>query len=275
MQASHRPYRCPGCQLMAPVVPSAVAVIVATPSRTLIASGVRTPFLSRPDLGAVGVPVGGQAVGEVDARVGCPPEPLSRGRRAVRVAGDRGGGGGLRGGRRGVGRARRDHGAAPTSAATRRAVRPSAPRHLLALACGPCHSTGRGGGATPTTRSSILKDSPCDRLLPSRPALDLAPHPEGGWYRRTWTSSVTVDTPTVSARARRRSSTCLDGTSAATISSRTTVVPTRHPRVVLSTGGDGDVPADAVDHGLDPAHPQVLVAGRHVPVRLFGRSPRC
>ena len=26
-------------------------------------------------------------------------------------------------------------------------------------------------------------------------ALDLAPHPEGGWYRRTWTSSVTVETP--------------------------------------------------------------------------------
>jgi uncharacterized protein len=24
--------------------------------------------------------------------------------------------------------------------------------------------------------------------------LDLAPHPEGGWYRRTWTSSVTVET---------------------------------------------------------------------------------
>lgn len=26
-------------------------------------------------------------------------------------------------------------------------------------------------------------------------ALDLAPHPEGGWYRRTWTSPVTVPTP--------------------------------------------------------------------------------
>lgn len=25
--------------------------------------------------------------------------------------------------------------------------------------------------------------------------LDLAPHPEGGWYRRTWTSPVVVDTP--------------------------------------------------------------------------------
>ncbi|MEU6700658.1 cupin domain-containing protein [Pseudonocardia sp. NPDC046786] len=26
-------------------------------------------------------------------------------------------------------------------------------------------------------------------------ALDLAPHPEGGWYRRTWASPLTVDTP--------------------------------------------------------------------------------
>ena len=26
-------------------------------------------------------------------------------------------------------------------------------------------------------------------------ALDLAPHPEGGWYRRTWTSAVVVETP--------------------------------------------------------------------------------
>ncbi|OSY39232.1 MULTISPECIES: cupin domain-containing protein [Pseudonocardia] len=26
-------------------------------------------------------------------------------------------------------------------------------------------------------------------------ALDLAPHPEGGWYRRTWASPLTIDTP--------------------------------------------------------------------------------
>ena len=50
-QASHRPYRCPGCQLIAPVVPSAVALIVAAPSATVIACGVRTPFLSWPTSG--------------------------------------------------------------------------------------------------------------------------------------------------------------------------------------------------------------------------------
>jgi uncharacterized protein len=28
---------------------------------------------------------------------------------------------------------------------------------------------------------------------PTAERLDLEPHPEGGWYRRTWTSPVTVD----------------------------------------------------------------------------------
>jgi predicted cupin superfamily sugar epimerase len=39
----------------------------------------------------------------------------------------------------------------------------------------------------------------CDSGAVSRPdlaaALDLAPHPEGGWFRRTWTSPTAVPTP--------------------------------------------------------------------------------
>lgn len=39
----------------------------------------------------------------------------------------------------------------------------------------------------------------CDAVPVSRPdlaaALDLDPHPEGGWYRRSWTSPVSVATP--------------------------------------------------------------------------------
>ena len=31
--------------------------------------------------------------------------------------------------------------------------------------------------------------------------LDLQPHPEGGWFRRTWTSSVTVDGERAAASA--------------------------------------------------------------------------
>ena len=106
-------------------------------------------------------------------------------------------------------------------------------------------------------------------------ALDLAPHPEGGWYRRTWTSSVTIDTP----HGLRPSATAilylLDDTSR-WHRVRSSELWCRHSgsAVVLSTGGDGDVPADAVDHDLDPAHPQVLVpAGTWQSARLLGPEP--
>ena len=49
--ASQRPNRWPGCQLIAPVVPSCVAEIVTTPSATVIASGVRIPCFAWPGSG--------------------------------------------------------------------------------------------------------------------------------------------------------------------------------------------------------------------------------
>jgi uncharacterized protein len=106
-------------------------------------------------------------------------------------------------------------------------------------------------------------------------ALDLAPHPEGGWYHRTWTSSVTVDTP----HGRRPSATAilylLDGISR-WHRVRSAELWCRHAgsAVVLSTGGDGDAPANAVDHALDAGHPQVLVpAGTWQSARLLGPEP--
>lgn len=43
-----------------------------------------------------------------------------------------------------------------------------------------------------------MRTGACQSGAVSRPdlaaALDLAPHPEGGWYRRTWTSPVPVET---------------------------------------------------------------------------------
>jgi uncharacterized protein len=47
-----------------------------------------------------------------------------------------------------------------------------------------------------TSRDKIAADRKTRRMAPPELAthLDLAPHPEGGWYRRTWTSPVTVDT---------------------------------------------------------------------------------
>jgi len=51
-------------------VPSAVAVIVATPSATVIACGVRTPFLSWPTSGPYGCQSGGSPASNSDVRVG-------------------------------------------------------------------------------------------------------------------------------------------------------------------------------------------------------------
>ncbi|WP_377323726.1 cupin domain-containing protein [Pimelobacter simplex] len=38
-------------------------------------------------------------------------------------------------------------------------------------------------------------EQPDDRRPPLAVQLDLAPHPEGGWYRQTWVSPVTVTLP--------------------------------------------------------------------------------
>ena len=37
--------------------------------------------------------------------------------------------------------------------------------------------------------------SPSARVLALVDALDLAEHPEGGWFRRTWTAPARIDTP--------------------------------------------------------------------------------
>jgi uncharacterized protein len=106
-------------------------------------------------------------------------------------------------------------------------------------------------------------------------ALGLAPHPEGGWYRRTWTSSVTVDTP----HGPRPSATAilylLDGISR-WHRVRSAELWCRHAgsAVALSTGGEGDVPVEPAEHPLDPDHPQVLVpAGTWQSARLLGPEP--
>ena len=98
-------------------------------------------------------------------------------------------------------------------------------------------------------------------------ALDLAPHPEGGWYRRTWTSSVTVDT----AHGPRPSATAilylLDGLSRRH-RVRSAELWCRHSgSAVLLTVGDAE-------QRLDPDHPQVLVpAGAWQSARLLGPDP--
>lgn len=93
-------------------------------------------------------------------------------------------------------------------------------------------------------------------------ALDLAAHPEGGWYRRTWTSPVTVPT----AHGPRPTATAilylLDGASA-WHRVRSAELWCRHSGspVALELGGDGD----------DPDAPRTSVLG---PPGVRGASPQ-
>jgi uncharacterized protein len=103
-------------------------------------------------------------------------------------------------------------------------------------------------------------------------ALDLDPHPEGGWYRRTWTSGVTVETP----HGPRPSATAilylLDDVSRRH-RVRSAELWCRHSGspVVLHIGGS---PAAGDEHVLDADHPQVLVpAGAWQTARLLGTEP--
>ena len=73
-------------------------------------------------------------------------------------------------------------------------------------------------------------------------ALDLAPHPEGGWYRRTWTSPVPVET----AHGPRPSATAilyLLDAPGRWHRVRSAEVWCRHlGEAELALGGDGDAP---------------------------------
>ena len=106
-------------------------------------------------------------------------------------------------------------------------------------------------------------------------ALDLAPHPEGGWYRRTWTSAVTVET----AHGPRPSATAvlylLDGVSR-WHRVRSAELWCRHSgsAVGLRRGGTGDVPGAATETRLDAGSPQLEVpADTWQTARLLGPDP--
>jgi predicted cupin superfamily sugar epimerase len=94
---------------------------------------------------------------------------------------------------------------------------------------------------------------------PHRPALavhlDLAPHPEGGWFRRTWTASARVETP----GGERPAATCIHYLLAPGERSAWHVVASDEiwlwhgPGVLqISLGGAGDVPERAETIVLGP-----------------------
>ena len=103
-------------------------------------------------------------------------------------------------------------------------------------------------------------------------AHDLAPHPEGGWYRRTWTSPVVVDTP----RGPRPSATAilylLDTVSAwHRVRSAELWLWHSGSAVELTTG---DSPGAGTSMVLDAAAPQLAVpADIWQTARLLGPDP--
>lgn len=106
-------------------------------------------------------------------------------------------------------------------------------------------------------------------------ALDLAPHPEGGWYRRTWTSAVAVETrhgPRPSATAVLY---LLDGTSRwHRVRSAELWCWHRGSAIGLRRGGSGDAPVPAAEIRLDAGSPQLEVpAGCWQTARLLGPDP--
>ncbi|OLM17068.1 hypothetical protein Ae707Ps1_1327c [Pseudonocardia sp. Ae707_Ps1] len=116
----------------------------------------------------------------------------------------------------------------------------------------------------------------CDSGAVSRPdlaaALDLAPHPEGGWYRRTWTSPASVPTPHGDRPTATAILYLMDG-------------PGRWHRVrstelwlwhsgsaaELVLGGDGDAPGTEQVLRLGAADPETLPQ-REVPAGVWQRA---
>ena len=106
-------------------------------------------------------------------------------------------------------------------------------------------------------------------------ALDLAAHPEGGWYRRTWTSTVTVDTPGGPRPSATAILYLLDDVSR-WHRVRSAELWCRHSGspIQLRTGGVGSAPTPAAEVRLDAASPQLAVpAGRWQTARLLGPDP--
>ena len=97
---------------------------------------------------------------------------------------------------------------------------------------------------------------------PLAAALDLQPHPEGGWYRQTWASPVTVALPDGRVRPTATLIYFLlpAGESSAwhrVASDEVWLVHTGSVRLEL--GGDGPAPGEPEPVVLDGKQPQVLV----------------
>lgn len=100
----------------------------------------------------------------------------------------------------------------------------------------------------------------------ARPALaekfSLQPHPEGGWYARTWASPIAVE---IGGRTRPLATLILfllpPGECSAwhKVTSAETWIWNGHGPVALQLGGDGAEPIDGIVLVVDADNPQALV----------------
>ncbi|MFC5995162.1 cupin domain-containing protein [Pseudonocardia hispaniensis] len=109
--------------------------------------------------------------------------------------------------------------------------------------------------------------------------LDLAAHPEGGWYRRTWTSPTVIETPSGPRPSATMILYLLDGESR-WHRVRSTELWCWHAGspIALSVAGDGRIPIETGSVILGPpgpgALPQRAVPPRHwQSARLLGAEP--
>jgi uncharacterized protein len=111
----------------------------------------------------------------------------------------------------------------------------------------------------------------------SRPALatalDLAAHPEGGWFRRTWTSPVAVET----AHGPRPTATAilylLDAVSRwHRVRSEELWMWHSGSPVALTDGGDGDGPADTPPATLAPPDADGALPQHRIPAGHWQRA---
>lgn len=92
--------------------------------------------------------------------------------------------------------------------------------------------------------------------------LDLAPHPEGGWYRRTWASPVSVTLPDGRVRPTATLIYYLLPAGAASAWHRVTsdeLWLLHQGAVDLETGGNGPRPGETTAYRCDAASPQVRI----------------
>jgi uncharacterized protein len=109
---------------------------------------------------------------------------------------------------------------------------------------------------------------------PIAEALDLEPHPEGGWYRQTWAAGPTVET----AGGPRHTATLIyfllpAGESSAWHRVASDELWLAHlGAVTLELGGDGDAPGEPTPHVVGTAVTEGQLAQLTVPARVWQRT---